>query len=150
MELITTANSSTFPGRIPNFQTLAYICTSGRAKVSDGVTDAAFRSSRCKSNGCLRALTRSEARSLTSACKYSHSNLANQGVSEFKLEFPFLSFPFVRKPSPPALSCQPQVAMEIGLPRTVERWMDWLAPAFAHWVSTFKPSSSRSIQRKRR
>src|SRR5882672_6082222 len=150
MELITTANSSTFPGRIPNFQTLAYICTSRRAKVNDGVSDVTFRSSRCKSIGYLRALTRSEARSLTSACKYSHSNRANQGVSEFKLEFPFLSFPFVRKPSPPALSCQPQVAMEIGLPRTVERWMNWLVLALTFRVSVSKPLSSCSIQRKRR
>jgi hypothetical protein len=45
MSLAAAVNFSTCPGRIFSFQTLAYMCTSKRARVKDGVADIPFGSS---------------------------------------------------------------------------------------------------------
>jgi hypothetical protein len=47
-DFTSAANSSAFPGRIPTFQTLAYMGASGRGKVQDGLTDITFVLNQCK------------------------------------------------------------------------------------------------------
>lgn len=81
-------NFSTCPGRIFNFQTLAYMSTSKRARAKDGLTDATFRASRGNSRNSLRDSVNSGPQSPASVRKYGGWTGTDPGTSEFQMQFP--------------------------------------------------------------